>query len=264
MAETCFLPTQAPCIVGVAIPGGVSVTASGQIEGAGAAFTAGAAVVHLDDAGPAMLATVLEALSKRCPSVIAAVSTGNRGHTLDQRRMVLQLRPDMASLATGSCNAGAGVYENPPGLVRALASEMRGLGVKPCIEVLDLAMLYNAAGLVSAGLIDPTPHVQFVLGVENALPARRDILDFEVRALGQLLPGATWSAAGIGPHQRRVAYWALEMGGHCRVALPGDAESSGRLVSDVVGICAGFGRSAATPRQAREILGLAPAVTALA
>ena len=96
---------------------------------------------------------------------------------------------------------------------------MRDGGIKPEIEVFDLAMLYNTADLVAEGLIEPPPHVQFVFGVKHALPARRDILDFEVAKLQELLPGATWTAAGIGRDQFEVARWALEMGGHCRTGL---------------------------------------------
>ena len=45
------------------------------------------------------------------------------------------------------------VYENPPAFVRGLATQMRDLGVRPEIEVFDLAMLYNAADLVAEGLV---------------------------------------------------------------------------------------------------------------
>ena len=44
-------------------------------------------------------------------------------------------------------------------------------------------------------------HVQFVLGIPDALPADRQVLDFELAQLESVLPGATWTAAGIGRHQ---------------------------------------------------------------
>jgi len=49
--------------------------------------------------------------------------------------------------------------------------------------------------------------------------ARRELLEFLVRELGELLPGATWTAAGMGRHQLTVNHWALELGGHCRTGL---------------------------------------------
>ena len=84
--------------------------------------------------------------------------------------------------------------------------------VKPEIEVFDLAMLYNAVNYVRDGLIKAPLHVQFVLGVKHALPAERDILEFEVAKLAELMPEATWVAAGIGRHQLDVNRWCLEMG----------------------------------------------------
>ena len=80
---------------------------------------------------------------------------------------------------------------------------MSRYGVKPEIEVFDLAMLYNAIDYAREGLLTPPLHVQFVLGVKHALPAARDILEFEVAKLHELMPEATWVAAGIGRHQAR-------------------------------------------------------------
>jgi 3-oxoadipate:acetyl-CoA acetyltransferase len=177
---------------------------------------------------------------------------------------MLHLKPDMASLATGSVNFPTIVYENPPDFVRSLAQMMRDLGIKPEIEVFDLAMLYNTADLVVEGLILPPPHVQFVFGVKHALPARRDILEFEVAKLKELLPGATWTAAGIGRHQFEVAAWALEMGGHCRCGLEDNirldrntlAPSNAALVKHVAGMAAQHGRPVATASHARAMLGI--------
>ena len=96
---------------------------------------------------------------------------------------MLHLRPDMASLATGSVNFPNRVYENPPDFVEGLARTMLEYDIKPEVEVFDLAMLYNAASLVKRGLIEDPPHVQFVFGIPNALPARRSIFDFLLREI---------------------------------------------------------------------------------
>jgi uncharacterized protein (DUF849 family) len=174
----------------------------------------------------------------------------------------------MASLATGSCNFPTIVYENPPAFVRSLAGRMQEFGVRPEIEVFDLAMLWNAADLVAEGLIAPKPHVQFVMGVKHALPARRDVLEFEVAKLRELLPGATFTAAGIGRHQMEVARWSLALGGHVRTGLEDNirldratlAPSNAALVRLAAELCALHGRPVAKPAEARRILGLSPAV----
>ena len=154
---------------------------------------------------------------------------------------MLHLRPDMASLATGSCNFPTRVYENPPDLIDQLAAAMREHDVKPEIEVFDLAMLYNAIDYVREGAIEPPLHVQFVLGVKHALPAERDILAFQVSKLREMMPDATWVAAGVGRHQLDVNRWCLEMGGHCRTGL----EDNVRWDKDRSG---GVERGAGVPR----------------
>ncbi|SFL12921.1 3-keto-5-aminohexanoate cleavage enzyme [Falsiroseomonas stagni DSM 19981] len=179
---------------------------------------------------------------------------------------MLHLRPGMASLATGSVNFPTIVYENPPDFVRTLATTMRDLGIKPEIEVFDLAMLTNTADLVVEGLILPPPHVQFVFGVKHALPPREDILDFELSLMRKLIPGATWTAAGIGRDQFTVARWALARGGHVRTGLEDNirmdrhtlAPSNAALVRRTAELAAEAGRPVADAATARRILGLPP------
>jgi uncharacterized protein (DUF849 family) len=277
---------QAPCIITVAITGSVPrkehnpavpITLEEQLESTHEAFEAGAALVHVhvrnDDqsttSNPDKFAAFQERIRQLCPGIIVQFSTGGRSGVGSERGGMLHLRPDMASLATGSCNFPTRVYENPPALIDELAALMLRHEVKPEIEVFDLSMLYNAVNYVKAGTIKAPLHVQFVLGVKNALPAERDILAFQVSKLRQLMPEATWVAAGVGRHQLDVNRWCLEMGGHCRTGLEDNvrwdksrlARSNGELVSRVTALCADYGRAVATPAEARTLLGLR-AVTA--
>lgn len=270
-----------PVIITVAITGAlprkkdnpaVPVTPAEQIESAHEAFEAGAALVHIHvrnpdespGSDPALYGRVQEGVRKHCPGMIVQFSTGGRGRDPSQRGAMLHLRPDMASLATGSVNFPTAIYENPPDFVEGLARAMLEHGIKPEIEVFDLAMLYNAASLVKKGLVAEAPHVQFVLGIPNALPARRSIFDFLRAELAEVLPRATWVAAGVGRHQWEVNQWCLAAGGHCRTGLEDNlriepdrlAASNAELVKKVVDACARFGRRPATPAEARSILGL--------
>jgi 3-keto-5-aminohexanoate cleavage enzyme len=177
---------------------------------------------------------------------------------------MLHLGPDMASLATGSVNFPNGIYENAPDFVEGLARTMQQNRIKPEIEVFDLAMLYNAANLVKKGLLDEPVHVQFVLGIPNALPARRSVIEFLVSELRAVLPHATWTAAGIGRQQAEVNRWCLELGGHCRTGLEDNikitrdrlAASNAEFVQQVAQLAAEFERRPATPAEARHILRL--------
>lgn len=128
-------------------------------------------------------------------------------------------------------------------------------------------MLYNAANLVKKGLLKNPPHVQFVLGIANALPVRRSVFDFLRSELAAVLPGATWVAAGTARWQFEVNQWCLEAGGHCRTGLEDNlrfdptrlAASNAELVTKIVDACGQHGRRPATPAEARQILGLRPA-----
>jgi 3-oxoadipate:acetyl-CoA acetyltransferase len=270
-----------PCIITAAITGSlprkennpaVPITVNEQIESTHEAFEAGATIAHIhvrnDDqtptSSPERFALVQEGLRKHCPGIIIQFSTGGRSGKGAERGGMLPLKPDMASLATGSCNFPAIIYENPPALIRELAEKMRDNGVKPEIEVFDLSMLYQAVELVKEGLMAEPLHVQFVFGVKNAMPALRDVLEFEVAQLEKLMPRATWTAAGIGRHQLEVNRWCLELGGHCRTGLEDNvrwdkdrlAASNAALVKRVADLCAEYGRQPASVAQARAILSL--------
>jgi uncharacterized protein (DUF849 family) len=270
-----------PCIITVAITGSVArkshnpavpETVAEQIESAHEAFEAGASLVHYhsrqDDGSPgtipAKFAEFQEGIRKHCPGIIVQFSTGGRSGVGSERGSMLHHRPDMASLTTGSCNFPKSVYENSNELIEELATKMLEFDVKPEIEVFDLAMLYRAADLAKQGLLKNPLHVQFVLGVKNALPAHRDILEFELEKLGELLPDATWAAAGVGKHQLEVNSWCLELGGHLRTGLEDNiyidagklAPSNAALVKRAADMCSQYGRHPASAAEARKILGL--------
>ena len=270
-----------PCIITVAITGSlprkkdnpaVPITVSEQIESTQAAFEAGASLVHLhvrnDDetptSAPERFARVLEGIRHYCPGIITQVSTGGRSGAGRERGGMLHLRPDMASLAPGSVNFPTRVYDNSPDLVDWLASEMKELGIKPEIEAFDLSMIFQAAAMQHAGRIIGPLHMQFVMGIHNAMPADREVLEFYVKTLARLAPGSTWTVAGIGRDQVTLIKWSLELGGHCRTGLEDNvrldkhtlAPSNAALVARAADLCREHGRVIATPREARRLLGL--------
>jgi 3-keto-5-aminohexanoate cleavage enzyme len=270
-----------PAIITVAITGAiprkadtpaVPVTPAEQIESTHRAFEAGASVAHIHvrnpdespSSDPQLFAQVQEGIVKHCPKMIVQFSTGGRGRSQTERGRMLYLKPDMASLATGSVNFPAQIYENPPQLVEELARSMLENNVKPEIEVFDVAMLYNAKNLADRGLLKRPCQVQFVMGIPNALPARRKLLEFLISELRDLMPDATWSAAGIGRHQLEINHWCLELGGHVRTGLEDNikfdkdrlARSNAELVSRVAELCTRYGRHAASAAEARQIMQL--------
>ncbi|MES2550043.1 MAG: 3-keto-5-aminohexanoate cleavage protein, partial [Pseudomonadota bacterium] len=187
-----------------------------------------------------------------------------RASLAQARGGMLPLRPDMASLSVGSNNFPTRVYENPPDLVDWLASEMLAYDIKPEIECFDLSHIHQAAAMQADGRLKAPAYVQFVMGVKNAMPADRDVFDYYIRTVKRLLPGSEWCAAGIGPHQFTLNEWSVAAGGHARTGLEDNvrlsrttlAPSNAALVTRVVEICDRVGRSVASPREARELLGL--------
>ena len=207
----------------------------------------------------------MEGVRKHCPGIIVQFSTGSAaGPSLDERGGALRLRPDMASLTTGSVNLADRLYENAPQLVRGLARRMRENGVKPEVEVFDLSMIHAARALVDLGLMRAPAHAQFIIGNKNPLPARRAILEFLAAELERSLPGATWSLAGLSPDDPDIADWALELGGHLRTGFEDTlrrpdgqrAKSNADLVAVLAEACKRQGFRCATPAEARRILSL--------
>src|SRR5512141_209463 len=127
-----------PVIIAVAITGSVPrkkdnpavpVTPTEQIESTHQAFEAGASLVHIhvrnadesSGSDPAKFAEIQAGVKKHCPGMIIQFSTGGRGREASQRGAMLHLKPDMASLATGSVNFATMIYENPPDFIDSLA-----------------------------------------------------------------------------------------------------------------------------------------------
>jgi uncharacterized protein (DUF849 family) len=272
-----------PIIVAVAITGSVPrkkdnpavpITVEEQIASTKAAFEAGATLAHIhvrnDDESPSSdpdrFAAVQEGLRRECPGMIIQFSTGGRGRDPAQRGLSLKHRPDMASLSTGSVNFPTIVYENHTTLVSDLANRMKEFGIRPEIEIFDLSHLHAARRLVDAGLIDERLHVQFVLGVQNAMPAEEHLLDLLLAETRRILPLATWTAAGIGRNQATVMDWALVRGAdavrtgledNIRIGKDRLATGNAELVSLAVDAVKRRGHRVATPWEARIALGLA-------
>lgn len=273
-----------PVVIAVAITGSVPrkkdnpavpVTVAEQVESTHEAFEAGATLVHLhvrnpdesSSSDPALFASVLDGIRKHCPGMIVQFSTGGRGRDQAARGAALHHGPDMASLATGTVNFPTIIYENAPALVDHLAATMKEHRILPEIEIFDLSHLFAMRRLMDEGLIGDRPHVQFVMGIKNALPVDEQVLDLLLTVLRRLAPDATWTAAGIGRHQNTVIDWVLKRKGdavrtgledNIRVDRDRLATSNAELVRIAAELCARHGVRPATPAEARYRLGLPP------
>ncbi len=270
-----------PAIVTVAITGNVTtknenpavpITIAEQVESTQEAFEAGATVAHVhvrnDEGRPCSDADrfgkLQEGLNKHCPGMIVQFSTGARGGKGNERAASMIHRPEMASLSTGSVNLVKVIYDNEPALIDQIANELLKYNVKPEVEVFDLAHLYNAVDLIKRGLVKEPAHVQFVMGIPGAMPAKESVFKFLLSELRELLPTATWTAAGTGRFSFICNKWSLANGGHVRTGLEDNvmidkgvlAKSNAELVQKTVSFMPEFNRHAASVSEARQILGL--------
>ena len=231
---------------------------------------AGASLIHLharnpQDESPATDFALFESICNGIQAktrLITQISTGGRaGMAYEQRCERLKLKPEMASLTTGSVNFPDTVYENSPGLIEALAGDMQKYGIKPEMEIFDLSMISNAIALKEKGLVSAPLHFDFVMGLKGAIPASVENL---VHMRRTIPPDATWTVAGIGKAQLAMATHAILMGGHVRVGLEdniylrrGELATNAQLVERIVTLAELLGREVATPDEARQLLGLA-------
>lgn len=230
---------------------------------------AGASIYHLHVRDPDGNPTMDVGAFRKAAEAIAAVTdvivqftTGGAVSDDENARIApLDLRPEMASLTTGTVNFGQHVFFNPLGLITALYRRMRANSVLPEFEIFEPGMIATAERLYTEHGDGHHRHFDFVLGVPGGMPAWNDSVDFLARHLPE---GATWSATGIGASHLRVTEAAIASGGHVRTGFEDVrwftrgvlATSNAQLVARVADIAQRSGRPVATPAEARGLLGL--------
>lgn len=233
---------------------------------------AGAAIYHLhvrDAAGNPtqaleMFAKAVEEIRSRSDIIIQTSTGGAMGMTADERLQPLELKPEMASLTTGSANFGDDVFLNDAALMARFYRSMQDRGVRPEFEVFEAGQIDNALRLVrDHGTAGPLMHWDFVLGVPGSLSGEPRNLVFLV---DRLPPGSTWTATGIGRWHMPVTMTALALGGHVRLGFEDNvyyhrgvlARGNAELVGRVARLAGEWGRDCAQPDDARRILRLPP------
>ncbi|MDF2634921.1 MAG: hypothetical protein K0R78_1795 [Pelosinus sp.] len=231
-----------------------------------ACYEAGAAVAHIhvrDEEGiptsdKDIFAKVLRQLEERACPITRQISTGARGgKSAEERGASLSLKPQSASLSTGSSNFPTTINANDPALINYLASIMLEGDIKPEIEVFDVAMIHNAVQLQKAGMIKGPLLFNLVLGVKGSLPATAKNLFFLVESLP---PDAIWSVSVIGSKHVNLSMIAMALGGHVRVGLEDNIYYSKdvlatniALVERIANLAKAMGREIASPEDVKRI-----------
>jgi uncharacterized protein (DUF849 family) len=171
------------------------------------------------------------------------------------------LRPEICTIDLNTMNSGKEVVINTPDNVRRMAKVMRDAGVKPEIELFDSGDIALMHDLLRDGTLDRPPLCSFVMGVRYGFqPSPETVL----YARNMLPAGAEFTAIGIGRATFTTVAQSYLAGGHVRVGLEDSvylsrgqlAPSNATLVHKARRIVEDLGGQIATPREARDIIGL--------
>jgi uncharacterized protein (DUF849 family) len=248
------------------------------------AAAAGASIVHIHvrdpqtgkgARDPSLYAEVVARIREKNHTVLINLTAGMGGKfvpfrpdesdlvsALERMQHVEQLRPDICSLDCGSMNLGDGddTYLSTPAMIRAMASRISELGVKPELEIFDLGHLRLALKIHEEGLLAAPPFFQFALGIPWGAPADARTM---MLMRDMLPPAAQWAGFGISRMQMLMVAQAALLGGHVRVGLEdnlyltrGRFASNAELVEKSISILNTLDFEIATPLEARRILGI--------
>ncbi len=175
---------------------------------------------------------------------------------------VVENKPDICSLDVATMNFGERPMVNAPDMLNEMAVLIQDAGVKPELEVFDTGHVRLANHMVETGIIkDERPLYQLCLGIPWGAPADAETM----MLMRNMLPeNANWASFGISRFEFPMVASAVLLGGHCRVGLEDNlyiargelASGNAQLVERAVQIVESTGDTAATPDEAREILGL--------
>jgi 3-keto-5-aminohexanoate cleavage enzyme len=195
--------------------------------------------------------------------MIIQFSTGGRRRDAAARGSALYLKPDMASLSTGSVNFPTNVHENC-----AAGRRLGDTNAETQRASRDRNLrsdIHGARRLVDSWLINERLHVQFVMGVKNGLPAQEHLLVIPLvelkNAYFQKRPGPLWGSDVINPRSWTGCWHVVGMefgpGLKLNVRITNrPASNNAELVKVAADMCAKHNARPASPAEARLLLGM--------
>ena len=225
-------------------------------------FEAGAAMLHLharaEDGTPThdpkYMKEVIETLRKECPDAVMQMSVGGmEGKAYELLEPLLALRPELASFNLKSMREET-VF---------MAELFAKYNVKPVIECFSLDMLKTAHQLLAEGILKGPLFIEMLFELKDEgrtfEQMATDLLEFK-----RWLPKDTiWSQTRGDTSHVKLQGMAAAMGGHIRTGLEDcivcngeQVKCSADLVKQAIVVAKAMGRTVATPKEARRILGV--------
>lgn len=245
-----------------------------------AAAEAGAAVLHVharkpdgsNTMDPEIYREVHERLCAGTDAIIQLTTGGSPRLPVEERLNTVLLEPEMASLNMGLLNFFIGgeevFFANHRSDIERFAQAMRDRQVRPEFEVYSSAMLEEVEHLLGLGIFDPPYVINFVLhtptqGGQRGTPHNLQDLVDRVLALGTDPAELRLNVSSMGPTQLPVTTIGMAMGLNVRVGMEDNVfyrrgelvQDNAQLVARAVRIARELEREAATPEQARSMLG---------
>jgi uncharacterized protein (DUF849 family) len=232
----------------------------------------------------------LPRIKQSCDAVVNITTGGGLGMTLDQRlAAAMWAKPEVASMNMGSLNfniSGAAakikdfkqewerpylertkdfILSNTFTQIERGITELSANGTRFEFECYDIGHLYNLAYFVDRGMVKAPFFVQGVFGILGGIAPEVEHL-MHMRDTADRLFGDSYyfSCLGAGRHQMPLATLNAIRGGHVRVGLEDSiyigkgelAKSNADQVAKIIRILKELSLEAATPQEAREMLGL--------
>ena len=229
---------------------------------------------------------------KQATNAVVNISTGGgHGMTVQQRlEAAVKASPEMTSLNMGSMNFGLFpildkmsdfqhdwepkylensrdfIFRNTFKDIEYILKELgEGHGTRFEFECYDIGHLYTLAHFLDRGLVKPPLFVQSIFGILGGIGADEENLMHARRIANKLFGNDyQWSVLAAGRHQMNFVTMAAMLGGNVRVGLEDSlyigkgklAESNKDQVAKIRRIIEDLSLEVASPKEAREMLGL--------
>jgi 3-keto-5-aminohexanoate cleavage enzyme len=240
-----------------------------------AAWRAGAAILHVHARNPdgsntmdkARYRELHERLCAETDAIVQLTTGGSPRLSVRERLNTVLLDPEMCSLNMGLMNffiRGEQVFfSNHRSDILRFAREMRRRGVKPELEVYNMAMIEEAEHLLAQGVLEPPYVINYVLQTPTQGGLRGTPVNL-LEMARRLPPSCILNVSSMGRTQLPLTTMAACMGFNLRVGMEDNVyfrrgelvQHNAQLVERAVRICRELQREPASPAEARAMLGL--------
>jgi uncharacterized protein (DUF849 family) len=229
---------------------------------------------------------------RQATDAVVNITTGGAAtmSVADRLAAAVRFQPEMCSLNMGSLNfaffpAAARIsqwkhdwekdyvvnsddyiFRNTFRDIATILTTLEDAGTRFEHECYDVGHLYNLAHFVDRGLVKPPFFIQMIFGILGGIGPDLQNLHFMHETATRLFgrENYRWSVLAAGRHQMPFLTQAALLGGHVRVGLEDSlfiergklAASNAEQVEKIVRIVREMGLEPATPKEAREMLGL--------